>query len=142
MKRIFRYSLMFAFALTVSMTAARAQGNKAGLEKTARTFFGFVKANNTDKIKGYYTADYTFTGPDGKMLNAAERLKLLKDGTQPTFEDMSDLTVRTYGTGGMTTGIATTKTSAGETLQSRFIQVWTWRGGRWWLAASQVTPIQ
>src|SRR5712691_11292070 len=128
MKRVIMtaLTLVVASSFSVALSQGKSMANKAGLEKTVNTFFGFVKANNVDKIKSYYTADYTFTGPDGKMLNAEERLKLLKDGTGATFEGMSDLTVRIYGNAGLATGIATTKTSAGVTQQSRFIQVWTW----------------
>jgi ketosteroid isomerase-like protein len=130
-----------AFSIGTVCQAQKAMGNKAGLEKTVNGFFELVKASNADKIKGYYTADYTFTGPDGKMVNAAERLKMMKDGTGPTVAAYSDITVRTYGNSGLATGLVTTNNSSGATQQSRFIQVWVWRGGRWWLAASQVTPI-
>jgi hypothetical protein len=92
-------------------------------------------------MKAYYTTDYTFTGPDGKMVNAADRVKMLKDGTGPTVTAYSDITVRTYGNSGLATGLVTTGNSSGATQQSRFIQVWVWKAGRWWLAASQVTPI-
>jgi ketosteroid isomerase-like protein len=142
MKRILITTLMLIVAVAVSATVSQAQGNKAELEKTVNTFFGFVKANDVDKIKTYYTADYTFTGPDGKMMSMADRIKMLKDGTGATFEGVSDITVRTYGSAGLATGITTTKPAGGEPEKSRFLQVWTWQGAQWRLAASQVTPIK
>jgi hypothetical protein len=142
MKRIMIAALVFAaFCIPAVCQAQKAMGNKAGLEKTVNTFFQFVQENNTDKMKGYYTADYTFTGPDGKMMNAADRLRMLQAGTGPKVQSRTDITVRTYGNSGIATGLVTTKDSSGATQNSRFIQFWVWQAGRWRLAASQVTPI-
>jgi len=142
MKRMTMAALIFvAFSISAVIYGQKAMGNKAGLEKTVNSFFELVKASNADKIKTYYTADYSFTGPDGKMVNGEERIKMMKDGTGPTVLSSSDITVRTYGNSGLATGLVTTKNSSGATQQSRFIQVWVWKAGRWWLAASQVTPI-
>ena len=118
----------------------KTQGNKAGLEQTAHQLLEAITAGHIDKIGGYYTADYTFTGPDGKMVSGEERLKQMAamGSNGPTF---SETQVRTYGRTGVVTGIATTKNSSGGTDQARFTQTWTWQGGRWQLAASQVTRI-
>jgi ketosteroid isomerase-like protein len=145
MKRIIFATLTLLVALSFSVASAqgkKAAGNKAGLEQTVNVLFDAIKANNTDKIKPYYTADYTFTGPDGKMLNAADRLKMMKDGTGPMVVNVSDLAVRTYGTTGVVTGHVSTKNPDGSTTENRFTQTWTWQGGKWRLAASQVTDIK
>lgn len=144
MKRIATTALILVAALSVSVTVSQSQTvpNKAGLEKTVNTFFGFVKDNNVDKIKSYYTADYTFTGPNGKMMSGEARVQMLKNPNNPAFVSATDIAVRTYGSAGVATGIATTTNSSGTNEQARFIQVWTWQGGRWLLAASQVTRIE
>ena len=142
MKRIFMTTLTLIGVLAVSASVSQAQGDKAGLEKTVNAFFDSVKANDVDKIKAYYTADYTFTGPDGKMMSMADRIKMLKDGTGAAFQSVADIVVRTYGSGGLATGIVTTKAVEAEPEQSRFLQVWTWQGEQWRLAASQVTPVK
>ena len=141
MKRTTMAALIFVAFSVSAVYGQKAMGNKAGLEKTVNGFFELVKASNADKIKTYYTADYTFTGPDGKMMNAADRIKMMKDGTGPRVVAYSEITVRTYGNSGLATGLVTTTNSSGATMQSRFIQAWVWKAGRWWLAASQVTPI-
>jgi ketosteroid isomerase-like protein len=144
MKRIVIAALMLIVALSVPLTSAQGKktmSNKASLEKTVNTFFEAVKANNVDKIRTYYASDYTFTGPDGKIMGAEERLGMLKNRGGPTFNEASDITVRTYGNTGVATGIANTTTASGSSERSRFIQVWTWQGGRWRLAASQVTNV-
>ena len=122
------------------VSQGKPMANKAGLQKTVNTFFDLVKANNVDKMKTYYTTDYSFTGPEGNIMGAEERIKALKE-SGGTFLSASGITVRIYGTAGVATGVATTKNSSGATEQSRFIQMWTWQGGRWRLAASQVTKI-
>ncbi len=144
MKRIIMAGLLLVLASSFSVALSQSKktmGNKAGLEKTVHSFFEFVKANNLAKMKSHYTADYTFTGPDGKIMGAEERLKVLQ-APGNTFVSASDITVRTYGSSGVATGIATTKDTTGATVQSRFIQAWTWQSGRWRLAASQVTKIE
>jgi hypothetical protein len=142
MKRIAVTTLVLLVTLTFSSAVSQGKpiANKAGLEKTVNTFFDLVKANNVDKMKTYYTTDYSFTGPEGNIMGAEERLKVLKE-SGGTFVSASGITVRTYGNAGVVTGIATTKNSSGAAEQSRFIQMWTWQGGRWRLAASQVTRI-
>lgn len=144
MKRLVIAALILIAALSVSVTVSQAKkttANKATLEKTVNTFFEAVKANNVDKIRTYYTADYTFTGPDGKIMSADERLSMLKNRGGNIFNEASDITVRTYGSTGVATGVADTTTPSGSTERARFIQVWTWQGGRWRLAASQVTTV-
>lgn len=140
MKRIAITALILVAALSVSVSQSKDTPNNAGLEKTVNTFFGFVKSTDLDKIKSYYAADYTFTGPNGKMMGAEERLQVMKNQAG-TFVSASDITVRTYGTAGIATGIANTTNRSGATEQARFLQVWIWQGGRWRLAASQVTLV-
>jgi ketosteroid isomerase-like protein len=144
MKRIVIAALIVIGALSVSVSVSQAKktmGNKASLEKTVNTFFEAVKASNVDRIRTYYTADYTFTGPDGKMMTAEERLAMFKNRGGNTFNEAAEITVRTYGNTGVATGVANTTTPSGTTERGRFIQVWTWQGGRWRLAASQVTTV-
>jgi ketosteroid isomerase-like protein len=116
-------------------------GDKAGLEQTVNQFLDAIKAASVEKIKSYYTADYTFTGPDGKIMSGDERLKMVSSGTAGAVQTFSDVSVRTYGNTGVATGIATNKSASGAAGQTRFLQAWTWQGGQWRLAASQVTQI-
>jgi ketosteroid isomerase-like protein len=150
MKRMFLIALMIV-VVAASLVAAnnrgqkgakgKAQGNKAGLEQTVNRYFDAIKAVNIQKIRAYYTADYTFTGVDGKIVGMEERLKQMSAGGT-TVLDYSDTNIRTYGSTGVVTGVVTTKNnSSGATAKNRFIQAWTWQGGRWLLAASQATII-
>jgi ketosteroid isomerase-like protein len=115
--------------------------DKASLEQAVNQFLDAIKAGNVEKLKTVYTPDYTFTGPDGKIMSGDERLKMLSSGTAGTVQNFSDVSVRTYGNTGVATGVALNKGASDATSQSRFLQVWTWQGGHWRLAASQVTTI-
>ena len=144
MKRILFASMLLVLAasLTGVMAQPKKPISKEGLDGTVKTFFDAVKANDVDKIKTYYTADYTFTGPDGKMVTADERLRGMKEQGPGFFVSVADITTRIYGDAAVVSGVATTKTPAGSTEQSRFIQMWTMQGGNYRLAASQVTKIE
>ena len=76
-------------------------GDKAGLEQAVNQFLDAIKATNVEKLKSYYTADYTFTGPDGKIMSAEERLKMVSSGTAEPVQNFSDVNVRTYGNTGV-----------------------------------------
>jgi ketosteroid isomerase-like protein len=145
-----RFSLITLILLVASSIFATVNGprkadtnvlqDKASLEQTVNQFLDAIKAGNVEKLKPFYTPDYTFTGPDGKMMSADERLKMVSAGTAGTVQSFSDVSVRTYGPTGLATGVAMNK-MGDATTQTRFLQVWTWQGGHWRLAASQVTPI-
>ena len=140
MKRIIKTALMAAIATLICQTT-KAQGDKAGLEKTANAFLEAVKAKDTAKLKPYYTDDYTYIGADGKIMSAEERLKALAAADAMVIDSFSEIKVRTYGSTGVLTGMNSGKTSSGAAEQDRFTQTWTWKGGRWLLAASHVSKI-
>ena len=144
MKRI-PFACLF-LVLTASVTNLMAQAKKPisrqGLVNAVKLFFDAVKADDFDKIKSNYAADYTFTGPNGKVTDAEGRLRVLKAQGGNNFVSASELVYRLYGDAAVVTGVATTKTAGGGTEQARFIQVWTMQGGNLRLVASQVTRIE
>jgi ketosteroid isomerase-like protein len=117
-------------------------GTQQGLEATVNGFLDAVKAKDAAKLKASYTPDYTFTDPDGKMMTADERLKVMASPEAGTSDSFSDIKARIYGTTGVVTGLGTGKTSSGTPTSTRFTQVWTWQNGRWMLAASHVSRVK
>jgi ketosteroid isomerase-like protein len=145
MKRMIRIALMAVVATGVSVVfynASKAQGNQQGLETAVNSFLDAVKAKDATKLKSYYTPDYTFTDPDGKMMTADERLKVLASPENVSIDSFTGIKARTYGTTGVVTGMATGKTSSGAPENTRFTQVWTSQNGRWLLAASHVSRVK
>lgn len=148
MKRILLGSIVLLIGTSLSAISAGAQVKKKpvlkkGLLSAVRIngYFEALKANEIDKVGTYFTEDYTFTGPDGKMVTRDKRLRTLRE-VGSNLVSTSDITTRMYGDAGIVTGLVTTKTASGGTEQSRFIQVWVWQKGDWFLAASQATRIQ
>jgi len=144
MKRILLASIVFMIATSVStMAQTKKPISKQGLINAVKIngYFDALKANEFDKVKAYFTEDYTFTSQDGKMVTRDERLQTLREQGSNLLS-VSDIATRMYGNAGIVTGIVTTKTAAGGTEQSRFMQVWVWQKGDWFLAASQATRIQ
>ncbi len=155
MKRMIRIVLMAVVATGVSLVvyqtsnaqgtpqgSDKAQGTQQGLETAVNGLLDAVKAKDAAKLKAYYTPDYTFTDPDGKMMTADERLKVLASPDAGTFNTFSDIKARLYGTTGVVTGMGTGKNSDGTPASTRFTQVWTWQNGRWMLAASHVSRVK
>jgi ketosteroid isomerase-like protein len=145
MKRTIRIAWMVVLAIGVSSAVcqtSKAQGDKAGLEKTVNALLEAVKAKDAAKLKTYYTDDYTFTDPDGKMMSAEDRLKVMAAPDFNAPDSFSDIKVRTYGSTGVVTGMGSGKNSSGASEQTRFTQAWAWKDGRWWLAASHVSRVK
>jgi ketosteroid isomerase-like protein len=104
-------------------------------------FFQAIEANDLDKIKTYYAADYTFTGPNRKSVNAEERIRGLKAQGGSNIMAHSQVLYRLYGDVGVVTGVATTKTATGASEQSRSIQVWAMQNGKPQLVASRLQEL-
>jgi hypothetical protein len=148
MKRILLGAILSSVVLLMAtslsaMAQTKKPVSKQGLVNAVRIngLFEALKTGDFDKVSSYYTDDYTFTGLDGKMVTRDERLRTLREQGSGLVST-SDITTRMYGNAGVVTGLVTTKTAAGGTEQSRFIQVWVWQKGDWFLAASQATRIQ
>lgn len=142
MKRSVMLALAFviaasvAFAGTKTKKAGQPAGTKAGLQQVVDDYFAGIKAGDAKKIANYFSPDYTFTDLDGKVMKRDERLKSIAaaNNTQTVF---SDINVRTYGTTGIVTGMATNA----DGTRTRFTMTWIWQGGRWWDVAAQRTSI-
>ncbi|HSS21681.1 MAG TPA: nuclear transport factor 2 family protein [Pyrinomonadaceae bacterium] len=144
MKRILLGSFVLLMATSLAaMAQTKKPISRQGLVNAVRIngYFEALKANEIDKAGAYFTNDYTFTGQDGKMVSRAERLKTLREQGS-NLVSVADIATRIYGDAGIVTGTVTTKSASGGTEQSRFLQVWVWQKGDWFVAASQATRIQ
>jgi hypothetical protein len=144
MKKILLGSFVLLLATSVSaMAQAKKPVSKQGLVNAVRIngYFEALKANEIEKAGAYFTDDYTFTSQEGKMFTRDERMKTLREQGS-NLVSMTDLTTRTYGNAAVVTGLVTVKTASGGTEQSRFLQMWVWQKGDWFIAAAQATRIQ
>lgn len=134
--------VMLASPLTLVMGQAKKPISKQGLVDAVKSFFDAVKVNDYDKLKTFYAPDYTFTGPDGKMVTAEGRVSGLKAQGGSNFVEATEIATRVYGDSAVVTGIAVTKTASGGTEKARFLQVWIMEGGHYRLVASQATKME
>ena len=144
MKRILIASFVLLLAMSVSALAqAKKPIARQGLVNAVKIngYFDALKAGEWDKVNSYFTDDYTFTDQTGKMASRDERLRAMKE-QGPIVVGTSDITTRIYGDAGVVTGLVTTKAASGGTEQIRFIQVWVWQKGDWFIAAAQATPVK
>jgi ketosteroid isomerase-like protein len=136
--------LMLVVVVTASVTLAdttpkknsKPAGTQAGLQQVANDYIAGIQASDTKKIANYFAPDYTFTDLDGKVMNRDERLKSIAaaNNSKTVF---SEIKVRTYGTTGVVTGMATNA----DGTRTRFTMTWIWQGGRWWDVAAQRTSV-
>ncbi|MFL6229356.1 MAG: nuclear transport factor 2 family protein [Pyrinomonadaceae bacterium] len=142
MKRLLTLVVFAAVAASVALGGTKTKqggkpaGTKAGLTEVANDYIGGIKAGDVKKIGDYFAPDYTFTDLDGKVLNRAERLKAIAAGGNSNTV-FSEINVRTYGTTGVITGMATNADGS----RTRFTMTWIWQGGRWLDVAAQRTSV-
>jgi ketosteroid isomerase-like protein len=135
-------ALVVAIATSVALGGTKTKkgsepaGTQAGLQQVANDYVAGIQASDTKKIANYFAPDYTFTDLDGKVMNRDERLKSIAaaNNSKTVF---SDIKVRTYGTTGVVTGVATNA----DGTRTRFTMTWIWQGGRWWDVAAQRTSV-
>jgi len=101
---------------------------------------------NIDALKIIEAEDFTFTGPDGAIVNKAQDLATIESGDL-VYEsiNLSDVNVRVFGDAGVVTGKADVKghyrdfdISGGYRYTVMFVK----RAGHWQAVASQMTRIQ
>jgi hypothetical protein len=142
MKRLFMLALVVAIAASVALGVTKTKkssspaGTQAGLQQVADDYFAGIQASDAKKIANYFAPDYTFTDLDGKVMNRDERLKAIAAGNNSKTV-FSEIKVRTYGTTGVITGMATNA----DGTRTRFTMAWIWQGGRWWDVAAQRTSV-
>ena len=92
-----------------------------------------------------WSDDYTFTNSRGMFLSKDDRLKNVETGaTELKSIKETGREVRFYGDVAVVTGEVTLEarfSGLGGSGDYRYINVWVKRGGRWQLAANQITPV-
>lgn len=101
---------------------------------------------NIDALKLIEADDFTFTGPDGVLVNKEQDLKTIESGDL-VYESigLDDVSVRIFGESGVVTGKAEVKGRYRDFNISgpyRYTVMFVKRDGRWQAVASQMTRVQ
>jgi uncharacterized protein (TIGR02246 family) len=119
---------------------ARAEINKAQAEY--RTALLDADASALAKI---WSDDYTFTNSRGMFLSKDDRLQNIQtSATEFKSIKFTDREVQFYGDVAIVTGqvaLEAKYSGQGGSGDYRYINVWVKQGGRWQMAANQITPI-
>jgi uncharacterized protein (TIGR02246 family) len=124
----------------IPQSDARAEINRAQAEY--RTALLDADASALAKI---WSDDYTFTNSRGMFLSKDDRLQNIQtSATEFKSIKFTDREVQFYGDVAIVTGqvaLEAKYSGQGGSGDYRYINVWVKRGGRWQMAANQITPI-
>lgn len=94
--------------------------------------------NNGEEWARHVTDDFVWVGPDGSVMNRAQRMAAISAGELAmSHSNLSELSVRVYGD----TAIRTFRDDV-LSFPARFMSVWVRDGDRWRCAHVMITPIE
>jgi len=135
-------------AFTIAQPAShRALGpREESVIAALKEFERAILASDTIALKRIWTDDYRFINAQGGIVTRAQRLANIASGATNVFTAINqrEITVRVYGDNAVTQQLFTLHGiySGVETnTEVRGSFVWVWRGGRWQLAANEITPV-
>jgi uncharacterized protein (TIGR02246 family) len=119
---------------------------RAEINRALAAYRAALLDSDVEKLAKIWTDDYTFTNGRGMFLSKDDRLKNVETGaTELKSIKETGRDVQLYGDDtAIITGQVTLQAKYSGQPGSgdyRYINVWVKRGGRWLLAANQVTPI-
>jgi|SRR5215208_425586 uncharacterized protein (TIGR02246 family) len=119
---------------------------RAAIDKARAEYRAALLDSDVAKLAKIWTDDYTFTNGRGMSLSKDDRLKNIKTGaTELKSIKETGREVQFYGDDtAIVTGQVTLEakySGQGGSGDYRYINVWVKRGGRWQMAANQITPI-
>jgi len=134
--------LIFAVTLSCQMKTNDAQTE---LVKWEKDFAKAVVSNDAEAIGKFLADDWMIIGPDGRIIDKARFLDVIKSGmlTHDLMES-DEVQVRSYGDCAVVTALTRTKAKfAGQefTTQERATDVFVRRAGRWQCVFSQLTKF-
>jgi uncharacterized protein (TIGR02246 family) len=147
---IMRTSLLAGLLLLVSIAfaanGAEQSNARAEIDKAQAEYHEALLDADVAKLAKIWTDDYTFTNGRGMFLSKDDRLKNIETGaTELKSINLTGPKVQFYDDDtAIVTGRVTLEakfSGQGGSGNYRFMNVWVKRGGRWQMAANQITPI-
>ena len=118
---------------------------RAEIDKTQAEYRTALLDADVSALAKIWSDDYTFTNSRGMFLSKDDRLKNFKtSATELESIKETGREVRFYGDVAIVTGqvaLEAKYSGQGGSGDYRYINVWVKQGGRWQMAANQITPI-
>lgn len=116
------------------------------LSKWEKDFAAAVVSNDVEAIGKFLPDDWVIIGPDGKFIDRARFLEVIKSGMlSHQLMESEDVQVRSYGDCAVLTALTRTKAKFGGqefSTQERASDVFVKRAGRWQCVFSQLTTFK
>lgn len=132
-------------AILLASPAARAADDEAQIRKLEQDWINAIKNHDGGFLSNLEADDYTFTGPDGVVLDKPADIKSVT-GSDTTYDDLkiNEVKVRLYGDAAVVNGVGTLKGHhKGEDISGRYswTDVFAKRNGEWKAVAVHVTAV-
>lgn len=139
-------SLLLLVSIAFAANSSQELNVRAEIDKAQAEYRAALLEADVTKLARIWTDDYTFTNSHGMFLSKDDRLKNIKTGaTELKSIKETGREVRFYdddtaiATGQVT--LVAKYSGQGSSDDYRYINVWVKQGGRWQMAANQLTPI-
>jgi ketosteroid isomerase-like protein len=138
-------TVLLALSVLACSTTRDAREDEAAVLQVTHDACRAYREADTRRMRELLTEDFTLTDPDGVITTLADDIEIAEKGTirYEVFENY-DMTVRLYGESAVVTGKTRVKGVAGTKSFARvfqFTDTLVRRDGRWWFAASHVSPL-
>ena len=132
-------------ALFLTQTQGKSGNDERALRQIEQELTDAMLKGDASAVERHYADAFTFTTPDGEVMNKAQVVSNVKAGAAK-FESskVEDMKVQVYGDSAVVTSLTTDEGTVGGVDVSgryRWMDVFVRRGGRWQLVAAQGTRV-
>jgi ketosteroid isomerase-like protein len=133
-------ALGLIFALPAAARAADG-GDEAALRQLNRDYLGAFLACDVARFRDLLADDFYGVRADGKVIDKAEFLR--EAAVPPGVKDfrLTEVVVRLYGDAALVNDLATYLRPNGTPAQTRYVDVYARRQGRWQVVSVQITRV-
>ena len=116
-------------------------GDEAALRRLNRDYLGAFLACDVARFRDLLADDFYGVLADGRVIDKAEFLR--QAARPPGLRDfrLRDVGVRLYGDAALVNDLAAYRRPDGSTAQTRYVDVYARRQGRWQVVSVQITRV-
>lgn len=140
-RRIFPSGLLVLGLFLVRPSLAADSGDESDLRRLNDDYLRASLACDVARFRELLADDFCGVLADGRVISKAQFLLLAT--RPPTLKDfqVKEVTVRLYGDAALVNDLAAYRRPDGAAAQTRYVDVYARRGGRWQLVSVQITHV-